>query len=311
MRQVPRRADDADVIRARLRVLLDDGSRGGWVPEDRPEGGTTGGVSWPGRPGSAWDRHGPAGTPHADDRDPDVPDDVLDTPDDDLDGEVERGRPAGLGRHRAPGPAVRWNPGRRGARALWMAALLAALAVIGGTWLDRPRVAPAPPDLEGSALTTSAPAPGPLVGEAAGTATTVVVAVVGSVGRPGLVAVPTGSRVADAVEAAGGLLPGTDPAAVNLAAVVSDGQQIAVGVPGAGASSPLVAGTASGVGGPVNLNTATAQDLDTLPGIGPVLAQRIVAHRSEQGLFRSVDELDDVPGIGPAIAAELAELVVV
>ena len=80
------------------------------------------------------------------------------------------------------------------------------------------------------------------MGEAAETATTVVVAVVGLVGRPGLVTVPTGARVADAVEAAGGLLPGTDPATVNLAAVVTDGQQIAVGVPGAGGSAPAGAG---------------------------------------------------------------------
>src|SRR5690606_14058974 len=121
-----------------------------------------------------------------------------------------------LGRHRAPGRVVRWDPGRRGAWSLWTAGLLAALLVIGWTWLDRPRVEPVAPVPTGSAGPTL-PGAGPRVGEAAETATTVVVAVVGMVGRPGLVSVPPGSRVADAVEAAGGLLPGTDPATVNLA----------------------------------------------------------------------------------------------
>ncbi|MBN1092070.1 ComEA family DNA-binding protein [Blastococcus sp. TML/M2B] len=277
MRQTSRRPDDADVIRARLRALLDDGFRGGWVPEEEDEE----------------DRHEadrPARPPVAS---PDGPD---------------RQVPSGLGRHRAPGPAVRWNPGRPGARALWIAGLLTGLLVVAGTWLDRPRVEPVPPVRAGSAATT-APVPAPEVGEVAGTAAPVVVAVVGLVGRPGLVTLPTGARVADAVEAAGGLLPGTDPAAVNLAALVSDGQQIAVGVPPAAGAPPASAGGAGA--GLVDLNTATVQDLDALPGIGPVLAQRIVEHRSSQGPFRSVDQLDDVPGIGPAIAAELVELVTV
>lgn len=301
MRQNSRRPDDADVIRARLRALLDDGFRSGWVPEDEDDEGD--GVPVPVRPEASRDGNGP---------------NDQDDPADDADGD----RPAGLGRHRAPGQAVRWNPGRRGARSLWIAGLLAALVVISGTWLDRPRVEAVPPASAGTPTTgtpmtgiptTEPPAPRPEVGEAAETATTVVVAVVGQVGRPGLVTVPTGARVADAVEAAGGLLPGTDPATVNLAAVVTDGQQITVGVPGAGGGAPAGAGgaPATGAGGLVNLNTATAQQLDGLPGIGPVLAERIVAHRAELGSFRSVDQLDDVPGIGPTIAAELAELVTV
>jgi competence protein ComEA len=147
----------------------------------------------------------------------------------------------------------------------------------------------------------------PAVGEVAETSSTVVVSVVGSVVRPGLVTLASGARVAAAVEAAGGLLPEADPATVNLAAVVTDGQQIVVGAPGA-ATQPDVTGTGSG--GLVNLNSATVAELDALPGVGPVLAQRIVDHR-EQGPFASVDELDDVPGIGPARAAELAELVTV
>ena len=151
------------------------------------------------------------------------------------------------------------------------------------------------------------------MGVAAESAATVVVSVVGLVARPGLVTLPQGARVADAVAAAGGLLPDADPASVNLAAVVSDGQQVAVGVPGAGVAggaAPGVAGAADG-GGPVDLNAATAADLDALPGIGPVLAQRIVEHRERNGPFRSVEQLDDVPGIGPATYAELAELVAV
>jgi len=291
VRHTPRRSDDADVIRARLRALLDDGFRGGWVPGDEDSGlGTVPDVRPADDPGGEHPAH-----------------------DDDDDDDADR--PAGLGRHRAPGPAVRWDPGRRGARSLWIAGLLAALLIVGWTWLDRPRVEPVPPAPSGSVAPPGSATPttttdSPAVGEAAGTATPVVVAVVGLVARPGLVTVPTGSRVADAVEAAGGLLPGTDPAAVNLAAVVTDGQQIAVGVPGVGGAPTAVAEGAGG-GGLVDLNRATVQELDALPGIGPVLAQRIVAHRDEQGPFRSVDQLDDVPGIGPTIFAELAELVTV
>jgi competence protein ComEA len=117
------------------------------------------------------------------------------------------------------------------------------------------------------------------------------------------------ARVADAVAAAGGLLPEADPASVNLAAVVTDGQQVAVGVAGA---APADAGTPAGAGsGPVDLNTATAADLEELPGIGPVLAERIVGFRDEQGRFASVEQLQDVPGIGPAIYDDLKPLVTV
>jgi competence protein ComEA len=218
--------------------------------------------------------------------------------------------PEGLGRHRAPARTARWDLGRPGARSLWVAGLVAALLLIGWTWLDRPRVEPAPAP-RGAASTNSAAEPS--VGEVAQTSATVIVSVVGSVVRPGLVTLPTGSRVAAAVEAAGGLAPDADPASVNLAAVVTDGQQIVIGAPGeaAGGGAPA-APTVSGsvVGGRLDLNTATAAELDALPGVGPVLAQRIVDHR-KQGPFTSVDQLDDVPGIGPARAAELAELVTV
>jgi competence protein ComEA len=278
-----RRPDDADVIRARLRALLDESNRAhGWVPDDEDD---------------------PADDPDAPD-----PDFVEVAPDD-------TAVPSSLGRHRAPGPAVRLDPGRRGARSLWIAGLLAALLLAGWTWLDRPRVEPVddPGTATPTATVTAAPAT-PSVGEAADTASTLVVSVVGLVARPGLVTLPSGSRVADAIAAAGGLLPEADPASVNLAAVVADGQQIAVGVPGAATgSSATAAGTAAGTapGGPVNLNTATAADLDALPGIGPVLAQRIVTYREQQGRFTSVEQLDDVPGIGPSIYDQLKSLVTV
>jgi competence protein ComEA len=160
-----------------------------------------------------------------------------------------------------------------------------------------------------AATSTSAPAPG--VGEAAATSQTVVVSVVGLVVRPGLVTLPSGARVADAVAAAGGLQAGADEASVNMAAVVSDGQQIAVGVPGAAADGGGTSAAASAGSGPVNLNTATAAELDALPGTGPVLAQRIVDFRSQHGRFATVDQLDDVPGIGPALYARLSGSVTV
>jgi competence protein ComEA len=277
-----RRSDDADVIRARLRLLLQESSRSrGWVPDDDADT----------LPGSAeWDEA--TTTP-------------LDEPE-----ELGEGLPDGLGRHRAPARSARWDPGRLGSRSLWIAGLAAALVLVAWTWLDRPRVEPAPAAPTGRAASTSAPAR-PSVGEAANTSRTVVVSVVGSVVRPGLVTLPSGSRVADAVQAAGGLVPPADQASVNLAALVTDGQQIAVGAPGA-PSAPAGAsgGSAAAPGGKLNLNTATAAELDALPGVGPVLAQRIVDHR-DQGPFTSVDQLDDVPGIGPARAAELAKLVTV
>ena len=274
--------DDADVIRARLRVLLDEGRRSGWLPDDPTD-----------------DTGGPPADDPADPLDEDASDDLDDGP---ADGRYDGRRE--LGRHRVPARAVRLDPGRRGSRALWVAGLLAALALAGWTWLDRPTVEPAP---------AAAPAPAPSAEssseEEAQAQPTVVVSVVGLVVRPGLVTLPEGARVADALAAAGGLLPEADPASVNLAAVVSDGEQIAVGVPGV-APPPAAAGGGGGTpSGPLDLNSATAADLDALPGIGPVLAQRIVDHRDATGRFTSVEQLDDVPGIGPTTYAELTDLV--
>ena len=289
-----RRSDaDADVIRARLRALLEERPVGGWVPTD--DGDSDGEPRWP----------APSiGT---------APPDAVDPLSDDEEDRDDACRPHGLGRHRAPGRATRWDPGRGGARALWLAGLVAALLVAGWTWFDRPRVEPAPPAPADETLGAAVGTPAPSVGEAAQTSQAVVASVVGLVARPGLVTLPPGARVADAVEAAGGLLPEADPASVNLAALVADGAQIAVGVPGVGGGpgGPVGDSSAPPPGSRVDLNTATAAELDGLPGFGPVLAHRIVDHRTRNGPFRSVEQLDDVPGIGPAIAAELAELVAV
>jgi competence protein ComEA len=131
----------------------------------------------------------------------------------------------------------------------------------------------------------------------------VVVAVMGRVHTPGLVELPAGSRVADAIAAAGGALPDTDLSTLNLARKLTDGELITVGVPAA-----VVDG---GPAGPLNLNTATVEQLQELPGVGPVLAARIVDYRQRQGGFRSVEELLNVAGIGDAKYAELASLVTV
>ncbi|QJW36414.1 helix-hairpin-helix domain-containing protein [Cellulosimicrobium protaetiae] len=139
----------------------------------------------------------------------------------------------------------------------------------------------------------------------------VVVHVVGQVAAPGLVKVAAKARVADALEAAGGATPEADLAALNLARTVTDGEQIVVPRPGEAVPAPApasgaVAGTA---GAPVDLNAADAAALDALPGIGPVLAERIVAWRTENGPFTTVDELGEVSGIGPAVLADVRDLV--
>jgi competence protein ComEA len=157
-------------------------------------------------------------------------------------------------------------------------------------------------------------APVPPAGPAAAAASApavLVVAVTGKVRRPGLVRVAAGARVADAIDAAGGALPGTDLSAVNLARKVTDGELIVVGVapPPGQAAGPGRGGP--GATAPVNLNTATSEQLQTLPGVGPVLAQRIIAFRDEHGGFKSVSELRQVSGIGDARYQELKDRVTI
>ncbi|WP_418957002.1 helix-hairpin-helix domain-containing protein [Streptomyces tritici] len=157
----------------------------------------------------------------------------------------------------------------------------------------------APPGASGSASPSLRPA-------------AVVVDVSGKVRRPGILSLPAGSRVADALRAAGGVRPGTDMTGLNRARVLMDGEQVVVGVPGMVGSAGGAAGGAPGgaaPGMPVSLNAATVEQLDTLPGVGPVLAQHIVDYRTEHGGFRSVGELREVSGIGARRFAELEPLV--
>ena len=138
---------------------------------------------------------------------------------------------------------------------------------------------------------------------------TVVVDVAGKVRRPGVYELPDGSRVIDALRKAGGALPGVPLTSVNLAAKLADGQQIVVGV--AGAAPAPAAGGSAGATGPVSLNTATLEQLDALPGVGPVLAQNILDFRTAHGHFDRIEQLNDVTGIGPAKFASLKDLVTV
>lgn len=141
--------------------------------------------------------------------------------------------------------------------------------------------------------------------------------VAGAVRRPGVYQVPPGSRVAAAVDAAGGLGRRADPAGVNLAAPLQDGQQVVVpgrgrgGPAGAAGQVPGSAGTAdAGAGGaPIRLSTATVKQLETLDGIGPALAARIIEYRDANGGFRSVDQLQEVEGIGEKRFAALRDAV--
>ena len=138
--------------------------------------------------------------------------------------------------------------------------------------------------------------------------------VVGAVKRPGVYRMSPGARVNDAVARAGGATAGADLTGVNLAAKVEDGRQVivpiaGVGVTGSGLAGAGAGGTAGMASAPLNLNTATAQQLDTLDGVGPATAQKILAYREAHGGFRSVDELGEVPGIGDKRLAALREMV--
>ena len=138
-----------------------------------------------------------------------------------------------------------------------------------------------------------------------------VVHVVGEVRRPGLYRLRDGARIADAVRRAGGARRGADLAALNLAAPLVDGVQVLVPARVAEGMSPPATSGADGdtPAGPVSLSSATIEELDELPGVGPITAQKIVDYRAEHGPFGSVDDLDAVPGIGPTRIEQLRELV--
>jgi competence protein ComEA len=183
-----------------------------------------------------------------------------------------------------------------------LAAAVLALVLVVVAWRHAAAGSPAPLRVAPIAPARAAPAVA---------ARLLVVDVVGAVRRPGLVRLREGSRVADAIAHAGGLARGAERAGVNFAAPVSDGQQVLVPQRGAvAAGAGAGTGAASSASGPVSLSSATAEQLDALPGVGPVTAEKIVAYRQQHGAFRSVDELDAISGIGPSRIADLRGLVV-
>jgi competence protein ComEA len=176
-------------------------------------------------------------------------------------------------------------------------------------WRGRPATEPVPPVQRvapPASVATVSPA-------ATATSATLVVHVAGAVRRPGLVQLHAGARVADAVAAAGGPARNAELASVNLARPVVDGEQLVVLARGQGpavAAPPAAGGTATGPSnGPIDLNSATLEQLDSLPGVGPVLAQRILDWRAQHGRFGSTDELREVSGIGEATFADIKPLV--
>ncbi|HUP32213.1 MAG TPA: ComEA family DNA-binding protein [Gaiellaceae bacterium] len=174
-------------------------------------------------------------------------------------------------------------------RALVLAAVALALLVVAGR------------TLAGAGAAAEQP-PAALVAERPSAAPKLVVHVAGAVRRPGLYRLTEGKRVADAVARAGGATAPADTAAINLAAPLADGMQVVVPSRVAGAAGKAAPGR-------VSLSSASASDLDALPGIGPVTAEKIVDYRAAHGGFRSVDDLDAIPGIGPARIEQLRDLV--
>ncbi|GAA4694494.1 hypothetical protein GCM10023349_06980 [Nocardioides conyzicola] len=243
-----------------------------------------------------------------------------------------------LGSHLPPGPAppVLPVPGRHAARRartptglvpealrgrvalgptqlVVVAVLVAVGLAVTGWWLVRgdPEQIEAPPATSPSGAATplaeATPAAASTGAPSAVAAGTVTVDVTGKVRRPGIVVLDTGARVVDAVRSAGGARRGVDLGSLNLARVLVDGEQIVVGGPPAPTGSAAAAAGAGAPGGPlVNLNTATESELESLPEVGPVTAQSIVAWRTEHGGFTSVDELVEVDGIGDATLAQIA-----
>ena len=233
-------------------------------------------------------------------------------------------RPPAPGRH-----ALRDTRGSVGLGAAQLAVVAVVVAIglaVTCWWLVRgsPRDAPALSAAPTSGLVAASPtvesvgdAPGadPSSGPSTGAAPgTVTVDVAGKVRHPGIAVLDAGSRVVDALEAAGGARPGVDLTGLNLARVLVDGEQVVVGGPtpsGAAASASAPAGDPSGPATMVNLNTATESELDTLPEVGPVTAASILQWRDQHGGFTSVDELLEVDGIGEVTLGKLAPYVTV
>lgn len=215
---------------------------------------------------------------------------------------------------------------RRSVAALTVLLVVAAVFAVQHFWSGRTQSVAAP-EVVREAAAYGAVTPGPTAADRATTGETgakaaptatagpeIVVDVGGKVRKPGIHSLPAGSRVADALRAAGGVRPGTKTDGLNRARFLVDGEQVIVGAPapaprpgeGAAPSGPT---GAAGPAAPVSLNTATTDQLDTLPGVGPVLAQHIIDYRTQHGGFRSVDELREVNGIGERRFADLRDLV--
>ncbi|WP_405788848.1 helix-hairpin-helix domain-containing protein [Streptomyces sp. NBC_00029] len=217
-----------------------------------------------------------------------------------------------------------WLQDRCGVRPRAVAAVGVVLVVAVGFagqqyWSGRPQAVTVPAVVApGAAAAATAPAGAPAPGGGTGGAARVVVDVSGKVRDPGVRRLPAGSRVEDALAAAGGVRPGTDTTGLNRARVLVDGEQVVVGatvqpLPGGPGGGPGI-GTGIGAGtgtatGPLSLGSATVAQLDGLPGVGPVLAQHIVDFRTARGGFRSVEELRQVNGIGERRFADLRPLV--
>jgi competence protein ComEA len=182
-------------------------------------------------------------------------------------------------------------PDRR--RVIFGILALLVLLALGGRLLLRPGRVSVPPPVRPAGVRAPKPPP------------EIFVDVVGAVRRPGVYRLRDGSRVATALARAGGTTAKAQLELVNLAARVSDGEQIVVPRRGAAPVGAVGAGDASSGQGPVHLNSATLEQLDALPGVGPVTAQKILDYREQHGAFGSVDELDAIPGIGPARLEQL------
>lgn len=241
---------------------------------------------------------------------------------------------------------ARVDPGRRGALILTLVAALAAIAAAIGVWRDRPAPRPVQPVAMAPVTDTAVGSPartsatGSLVvrsrsgtagsgfgtvggqptaaGTSAGPAV-IAVSVTGLVYHPGLVRLPTRSRVADAIAAAGGVTDRGDVTGLSLAAVLSDGDSVVVGAraatlasgsgPAGGTMTSRASTSTAATQSPINLNTADQTALESLPGVGPVMAGNILAWRQQNGSFTSIDQLQEVTGIGPSRYAQLAPLV--
>jgi competence protein ComEA len=204
-------------------------------------------------------------------------------------------------------PALTRSPARRRLTAL-IAVLAAVVVLVGGSILllggsPPPEKAPLLPAARDSPPTAAA-------SPSKAAESSLVVSVVGKVRSPGLVTVPSGARVADALSAAGGALDGTDITALNLARKLTDGEQLYVGVAAPPPAAPQQA-DAPAAPGKLNLNTASAEQLDSLPGVGEVTAKRIIDWRTQHGSFSSIDQLQEVDGIGETKFSRLRDQVTV